>query len=297
MLLVHAHPDDESITTGGTIAYYSQRGFPVTVVTCTLGEAGNVIGDQYAQLVQSAADQLGGYRIGELTAALAELGAEAPLFLGGAGRWRDTGVVGTPSGPTLPASVHPRAFATTGSNAVQELVQILLEVRPLVVVGYDPNGGYRHPDHLRAHQITMAAVDSAAEMGWQTPKVYWSVTDEAVLQSHLEALRTAGQTSATLPPEWRLPRRGELASVPSWSVTTTIDLSDVLEVKLAAMRAHATQISVAPSGRAFALSNQVAQPVLPEEHFTLVRGRLGTVLTDGRERDLFAGLASRIHTG
>ncbi|MFC9996693.1 N-acetyl-1-D-myo-inositol-2-amino-2-deoxy-alpha-D-glucopyranoside deacetylase [Nocardia sp. NPDC127526] len=286
LLLVHAHPDDESITTGGTIAHYRRLGVPVTVVTCTLGEEGEVIGEEFAHLVADRADQLGGYRIHELTGALAALDAAPPRFLGGAGRWRDSGMAGTPS------ARNPRAFVNSGEAAVDALVQVILDLRPRVVVGYDPRGGYGHPDHIRAHEITMAAVDAAADWGWATPKVYWTVTDGAVLAMHTDALkrRTVDQLPGALPRGWRLPHDGELACVPTESVTTTVDVSDALSAKRAALRAHATQVTVAPSGREFALSNDIAQPVLPEEHYILVRGERGPVGPDGREHDLFAGL-------
>ncbi|MCM6775901.1 N-acetyl-1-D-myo-inositol-2-amino-2-deoxy-alpha-D-glucopyranoside deacetylase [Nocardia sp. CDC159] len=294
LVLVHAHPDDETITTGGTIAHYRRRGVPVTVVTCTLGEEGEVIGERWARLVRAQADQLGGFRIGELARALGELGAGPPTFLGGAGRWRDSGMSGTTADPKPMQPPHPRAFVNSGPAAVEALVDILLELRPRVVIGYDPRGGYGHPDHVRAHRVTMDAVDAAAEKGWATPKVYWTVTDATVLRLHTEALarRTVDRLPGALPSGWRLPAEGELPCVPSESVTTAIDVSDVLAAKRAALRAHATQVSVAPSGREFALSNNVAQPVLPEEHYLLVRGRLGPVGADGREHDLFAGLPS-----
>lgn len=286
LLLVHAHPDDESITTGGTIAHYRRRGIPVTVVTCTLGEEGEVIGDEWAQLTAEHADQLGGYRISELVEALAALNAGPPRFLGGAGRWRDSGMAGTP------AAEHPRAFVHSGAAAVDALTAIVLELRPEVVIGYDPRGGYGHPDHIRAHWVTSAAVTAAAEQGWDTPKFYWTVTDGDMLRLYTAALarRTVEGLPGALPRGWRLPAERELASVPSHTVTTTIDVSDSVAAKRAALRAHATQVTVAPSGREFALSNNVAQPILPEEHFVLVRGKRGPVGPDGREHDLFAGL-------
>ncbi|WP_280483234.1 N-acetyl-1-D-myo-inositol-2-amino-2-deoxy-alpha-D-glucopyranoside deacetylase [Nocardia cyriacigeorgica] len=287
LLLVHAHPDDESITTGGTIAHYRRRGIPVTVVTCTLGEEGEVIGEQWAQLTAEHADQLGGYRILELTRALAALDAAPPRLLGGARRRRDSGMAGTPS------AEHPRAFVRSGREAVDALTEIVLELRPRVVVGYDPKGGYGHPDHVRAHEITTAAVHAAAERGWDTPKFYWTVTDADLLKLHTEALarRTVEGLPGALPAGWRLPADGELACVPSSTVTTTVDVSDVLAAKREALRAHATQVTVAPSGREFALSNNIAQPVLPEEHFVLVRGVRGPLGPDGREHDLFAAPA------
>lgn len=287
LLLVHAHPDDESITTGGTIAHYRRRGVPVTVVTCTLGEEGEILGDEWAGLAADRADQLGGYRIAELTRALTELDAGPPCFLGGAGRWRDSGMAGTP------AADHPRAFVRSGEAAAEALVEVILRLRPRVVVTYDPKGGYGHPDHIRAHEVTTAAVRTAAGRGWDTPKLYWTVTDGDSLRDHLRALarRTIDELPGALPPGWRLATDNELACVPADSVTTTIDVADVLTDKRAALRAHATQLTVAPSGREFALTNMVAQPVLPEEHYILARGRIGPRGADGREDDLFAGLA------
>jgi N-acetyl-1-D-myo-inositol-2-amino-2-deoxy-alpha-D-glucopyranoside deacetylase len=285
LLLVHAHPDDETITTGGTIAHYRRLGVPVTVVTCTLGEEGEVMGDRWAGLTADHADQLGGYRIGELTRALAELGAGPPCFLGGAGRWRDSGMAGTP------AAQHPRAFVESGPAAVRALTEVILDLRPRVVVTYDPRGGYGHPDHIRAHRVTTEAVEAAAAQGWDTPKFYWTVTDADILRDHLRALarRTVDGLPGALPPGWRLPAGGELACVPGNSVTTAIDVTESLPRKRAALRAHATQLTVAPSGREFALTNMIAQPVLPEEHYILVRGRAWAGGPDGREDDLFAG--------
>ncbi|MFD3702773.1 N-acetyl-1-D-myo-inositol-2-amino-2-deoxy-alpha-D-glucopyranoside deacetylase [Nocardia sp. NPDC058658] len=286
LLLVHAHPDDETLTTGGTIAHYRARGVPVTVVTCTLGEEGEVIGERWSRLIAAEADQLGGYRIAELTAALSALDAGEPWFLGGPGRWRDSGMAGTPS------AADPRAFVNSGDAAVDELVAVILELRPQVVVTYDPRGGYGHPDHIRAHEITTAAVAAAAEQGWDVPKFYWTVTDGDLLRQHTAALarRTVDELPGALPAGWRLPVEAELAAMSTSGVTTVVDVSDVVSAKRAAMRAHATQVTVAPSGREFALSNNIALPVLPEEHFTLVRGERGPVGADGFEHDLFAGL-------
>ena len=145
LLFVHAHPDDETLTTGATIAHYAALGAEVHVVTCTLGEEGEVIGDRYAQLAVDAADQLGGYRIGELTTALRALGVGEPIFLGGAGRWRDSGMEGTPPR-------HRQRFIDADmGEAVGELVAIIRQLRPHVVVTYDANGGYGHPDHVHTH--------------------------------------------------------------------------------------------------------------------------------------------------
>ncbi|CAM3184960.1 N-acetyl-1-D-myo-inositol-2-amino-2-deoxy-alpha-D-glucopyranoside deacetylase [Prescottella defluvii] len=285
ILFVHAHPDDETLTTGGTIARCAAAGAEVTVVTCTLGEEGEVIGDRWAGLVADRADQLGGFRILELTRALEALGASEPRFLGGAGRWRDSGMAGTPS------VAHPRAFVGADPDeALEALVAVIRELRPQVVVTYDPVGGYGHPDHVRAHHLTTAAVEAAgadvfpgAGAPWDVAKLYWTVTEESALESGIAAIET-------VPDGWRLPEPGELPRVPDGEVTAAVDVAPVMAAKLAGLRAHGTQVTVAPSGTEFALSNDVVQPVLPVEHYVLVRGRSGPVDDDGRETDLFSGL-------
>ncbi|KAA0022613.1 N-acetyl-1-D-myo-inositol-2-amino-2-deoxy-alpha-D-glucopyranoside deacetylase [Antrihabitans cavernicola] len=285
LLLVHAHPDDETITTGGTIARYVREGVDVVVLTCSLGEEGEVIGDEWAHLVADRADQLGGYRILELTRALTALGVAAPRFLVGAGRWRDSGMVGTPS------ASNPRAFVNAEPDeAVGALVALIRELRPQVVVGYDPVGGYGHPDHIQVHRFITAAVDAAGsaqfpEAGepWDPAKFYWTVTEQAALLAGLARI-------GTVPAGWRLPEPGELPSVADESVTTVVDIAPVIDAKRAALAAHATQVTVAPGGTVYALSNNIAQPILTEEHFVLVRGESGPVGPDGREHDLFAGL-------
>ncbi|MFF0815366.1 N-acetyl-1-D-myo-inositol-2-amino-2-deoxy-alpha-D-glucopyranoside deacetylase [Rhodococcus sp. NPDC003318] len=285
LLLVHAHPDDETLTTGGTIARYAAEGAEVTVVTCTLGEEGEVIGDTWAGLVADAADQLGGYRILELTTALARLGAAGPCFLGGAGRWRDSGMVGTA------AAANPRAFVNADlGEVVAALVDVIRDRRPHVVICYDPVGGYGHPDHIRVHEAVTAAVESAGAAGcsaagqpWEVAKLYWTVTEETSLTEGLGCI-------TEFPAHWRLPDPGELPSVPDEQVTTTIDVRAHLAAKVAGFEAHATQVTVSPSGTEYALSNNVVQPILLDEHYVLVRGTLGEVAADGRERDLFAGV-------
>ena len=154
LLFVHAHPDDESLSNGATIAHYTALGAQVRVVTCTLGEEGEVIGDRWAELGVDRADQLGGYRIGELTAALQALGVPAPIYLGGAGRWRDLGMQGTPQ------RRRQRFIDADEREVVGALVAIIREQRGHVVVTYDPNGGYGHPDHVHTHTVTTAAVTS-----------------------------------------------------------------------------------------------------------------------------------------
>jgi N-acetyl-1-D-myo-inositol-2-amino-2-deoxy-alpha-D-glucopyranoside deacetylase len=291
MVLVHAHPDDEAISTGATMARYVADGAHVTLVTCTLGEEGEVLVPELHRLRSEEADQLGGYRIGELSAAMQALGVTDHRFLGQAGRWRDSGMMGTPS------NEHPRCFWRADlAEATRELVTVLREVRPQVVVTYDENGGYGHPDHIQAHRIAMAAVDAVADPSyapetgepWQVAKVYWVALPRSVLQAGIDALRAAGDTTFFAGVE----RADDLPmGVPDELLSTAVDGRDYLDAKMDAMRAHATQISV--EGPFFALSNNVGHKAFGMEYFRLVRG---TAVVDddadnGRETDLFAGLA------
>ncbi len=287
LLLVHAHPDDETITTGGTIARYAEAGVDVVVLTCSLGEEGEVIGDRWAGLVADEADQLGGYRILELTQALSTLGARPPRFLGGAGRWRDSGMAGTA------AASNPRAFVNADADeGLSAMVSVIRDVRPHVVVGYDPAGGYGHPDHQKVHTLVTEAFDVAGsdllpEVGspWSPRKLYWTVTGERQLRDGLAAI-------TQVPEGWRMPDPGELPSIPDDDVTTSIDVSGVFTRKREALTAHATQVTVAPSGTEYALSNGIVQPILPDEQYVLVKGELGEVDGQGRESDLFTGVLS-----
>nr|WP_325052050.1 N-acetyl-1-D-myo-inositol-2-amino-2-deoxy-alpha-D-glucopyranoside deacetylase [Nocardia stercoris] len=290
LLLVHAHPDDETLFTGGTIAHYAARGVPVTVLTCTLGEQGEVIGERYAQLAADQADQLGGYRIAELTAALGALGVNSPRFLGGAGHWRDSGMSGTTADPGLAESAeHPRAFVRSGDEAVQALVDVIDELRPQVVVTYDPRGGYGHPDHIHAHEITMAAVERAAETGWDVPKLYWAILEDPTMKAAGQAMNDRVAAGAVLPAQWIVPPAEALGGFPPEAVSAVIDIADVFEAKVAALRAHATQVTVSEYGLEYALSNNLALPIVAQEAFQLVRGKFAPG-PDGREHDLFAGL-------
>ncbi|MGI9126202.1 MAG: N-acetyl-1-D-myo-inositol-2-amino-2-deoxy-alpha-D-glucopyranoside deacetylase [Mycobacterium sp.] len=277
MLFVHAHPDDETINNGVTIARYAARGAEVTVLTCTLGEEGEVIGERWAQLAVDRADQLGGYRIGELTAALGHLGLPGPRFLGGAGCWRDSGMVGTP------ARRHPR-FADAGDEAVNQLADVMAELRPHVVVTYDPNGGYGHPDHIQAHRVTTAAIETAADR-WRVPKFYWTVASANAFRAALDALGPDDVMD-----DWIRPAADGSVGFTDDQITAAVAGPDFVAAKVAAIAAHATQATVGPTGTAFTLSNKMILPILAEEHYILVSGRPGAVDEKGWESDLLAGL-------
>jgi N-acetyl-1-D-myo-inositol-2-amino-2-deoxy-alpha-D-glucopyranoside deacetylase len=290
LLLVHAHPDDETINNGATMARYVAAGDSVTLLTCTLGEQGEVLVPELAQLAADQADQLGGYRISELRAAMDALGVEDIRFLGGAGRYRDSGMMGTP------ANGHPRAFWNADlDEAVAHAVAVVREVRPQVLVTYDENGGYGHPDHIQAHRVAMAAVDAAAAPGyrpdlgeaWDVAKVYWCCYPRSVLQQGIDAMAAAGDdtffegvTSADDIP----------FGVPDDVVTAAVDGTGFVRQKDSAMRAHPTQIMV--DGPFFALSNNLGLEVLGIEYYRLVKGKRGPAGSgpEGWEDDLFAGV-------
>ncbi|MFB9432349.1 N-acetyl-1-D-myo-inositol-2-amino-2-deoxy-alpha-D-glucopyranoside deacetylase [Streptoalloteichus tenebrarius] len=273
LLLVHAHPDDETLTTGGTIARYAAHGVHVTVVTCTLGEEGEVIPEGLQGLAVDHADQLGGYRVGELRSACAALGVADHRFLGGMGRWRDSGMVG------VDANQHPRAFVVGDpEEQVAALEAVVREVRPQVVVTYGPDGGYGHPDHVRAHEITTEAVRRVGGVD----RFFHTVASRSETEAGVRALAEA----PGLP--FRLPEPGELPTVADELITTAVDVSGHLPAKLSALRAHATQVSVWQDGAghaSYALSNGIAQPVLGHEYYVLADGD-----PTGVEHDLFGGL-------
>jgi N-acetyl-1-D-myo-inositol-2-amino-2-deoxy-alpha-D-glucopyranoside deacetylase len=283
LLLVHAHPDDESINNGATMARYAAEGAHVTLVTCTLGERGEVIPPGLAHLTGEA---LGSHRRTELAAAMDALGVHDFRSLGGPGRHQDSGMMG------LADNDDPRCFWQADlDEAAAELVGVIREVRPQVLVTYDPDGGYGHPDHIQAHRVAMRAADLAAEpdfrpddLGapWTITKIYWNRVPRSVAE---EAFASLKDVLDELP----FPASAAVDDVPGvvddTLITTEIDGTAHAAAKAAAMRAHATQIEVVEPW--FALSNQLAQPVFLVEYYELVRGARSGV----RETDLFAGVS------
>lgn len=283
LLVVHAHPDDETLWTGGMIARYAAAGAAVTLMTCTLGEQGEVLPDELRGLAADRADQLGGYRVAELRAACAVLGVTDQRFLGGIGRWRDSGMVAEPGArASAPAELHPRAFAAgVLDEQVDALVEVLEQVRPQVVVSYGPDGGYGHPDHIRAHQVTMAAAAQRPEVA----RVFWAVHPVSAVAEGIAALHAMPGLPFFLPESQGLP------GVADAEVSTSLDVAAYRTAVLAAMRAHATQIRVWIAGphAAFALCDGVGRPVFDTEYFTLGYGPPA-----GSHDDLFGGLAGPV---
>ncbi len=280
LLLVHAHPDDESIGTGSTMAHYAASGAHVTLVTCTLGEEGEIHVPELAGLAAAEADQLGGYRLAELAHACAELGVTDHRFLGGAGRYRDSGMMG------LPTNGHPRAFwGADLDEAAGHLLEILREVRPQVLITYDENGFYGHPDHIQANRVAMRAVELAAAEGIAPAKVYWTAMPQSVLEAgmtHFEESSDnpfAGISDATDLP----------FCTPDKDIAARIDATEQHAAKEAAMRAHATQIPA--TSWLYSVAGNFGAEFMGVEYFTLAVGTKGPGSGPyGWESDLFAGL-------
>lgn len=280
LLLVHAHPDDETINNGATMAKYAANGVDVTLVTCTRGEEGEVLVDSLLNLASEKDDKLGEHREIELQAAMAELGIKDFRFLGSPNKkWRDSGMMGTPQ------NERPDVFWKADlDEAANELVKVILEIKPQVLITYDEFGGYGHPDHIKAHQVAMRASEIASQQGWQISKIYWNTMPRSVIQMGIDKMKEVGSKFFGAESADELP-----FAKPDELVTSVVNAPEYVVQKLAAMKAHATQISV--DGPFFALSNNLGLSVWADEYYTLVRGEASEPFDDkGREIDLFAGI-------
>ena len=289
ILLVHAHPDDESITTGATMAKYVSEGAKVTLVTCTLGEEGEILVPGLSHLASDKDDKLGEHRITELAAAMEKLNVTDWRILGGAGAFRDSGMIGTP-----PNERKDNFWQADLLEATKHLVKIIREVKPQVLVTYDDFGGYGHPDHIKAHRVATYAVDLAAvpsfalDLGepWEVQKVYWTAFPKSVIRAGIEELKAKGDTSdfATQDPD-NIP-----FACDDELVTSSIDAGDFADAKFAALAAHETQISTDDSF--FALSNNLGNRVMGVEYYRIAKGKVsGPFNEQGHEIDLFNGVA------
>jgi N-acetyl-1-D-myo-inositol-2-amino-2-deoxy-alpha-D-glucopyranoside deacetylase len=281
LLFVHAHPDDESINNGATMAKYAAEGAHVTLVTCTLGEEGEVIPAALGHLTSDRDDALGPHRSGELAAAMAELGVTDHRFLGGPGRYRDSGMMGAPQ------NERPDSFWQADlDEAAGRLVEIVREVRPQVLVTYDPDGGYGHPDHIQAHRVAMRAAQLAARPDFRPElgephdigRIYWNCVPRSVAEEGFARLVAAG-------PEVPFPGVAEVGDVPGvvadGEPVIALDTTAYAGRKAAAMSAHVTQILVHDTF--FALSNELGQPLFTTEYYRPAAGPA----PDPRADDLF----------
>ncbi|MEH1101294.1 N-acetyl-1-D-myo-inositol-2-amino-2-deoxy-alpha-D-glucopyranoside deacetylase [Micromonospora sp. CPCC 205561] len=280
LLLVHAHPDDESIGTGSTMAHYAAAGAHVTLVTCTLGEEGEIHVPALARLAAAEADQLGGWRIAELNAACAALGVTDHRFLGGAGRYRDSGMMG------LATNEHPRAFWQADlDEAAGHLLEVMREVRPQVMVTYDENGFYGHPDHIQAHRVAMRAHELARAEGVAPAKVYWTAMPLSVLEAGMgHFVESSDNPFAGIEDLSELP-----FGTPDEQIAARIDATEQHAAKEAAMRAHATQIP--DDSWLYTIAGSFGGEFMGMEYYTLAVGEKGPGSGPyGWEDDLFAGL-------
>jgi N-acetyl-1-D-myo-inositol-2-amino-2-deoxy-alpha-D-glucopyranoside deacetylase len=280
LLLVHAHPDDETINNGVTMAKYAAQDFGVTLVTCTRGEEGEVLVPELEHLASSREDKLGPHREIELRDAMVALGVTDFRFLGAPiKQWRDSGMMGSE-----PNNRTDNFWNADIDEAAESLVTVILEIKPHVMVTYDEIGGYGHPDHIQAHRVAMRAAELARERGWNIQKIYWNTIPRSIIEQGIEAMKGTGNQFFGVEKAEDFP-----FAQPDELVTTVINGEEYVEKKMAAMRAHPTQIAV--DGPFFALSDNLGFKVWGLEFYRLVYGELaGERNADGREIDLFAGV-------
>ncbi len=296
LLLVHAHPDDESIGQGATMAAYVAQGRGVTLVTCTAGELGEILVPGLEHLAADQDDALGEHRRGELADAMRELGVTDHRFLGGFGRYRDSGMQWHDDGHAIAADdVHENAFAAADlTQAANDLVPVIREVRPQVMVTYDEFGGYGHPDHIQAHRVAMYAAALAAvpsyrpDLGepWEISKIYWGAMSASRMREGLRRLRAAGDLTSFqgLDPDGPLPP----FVTDDANLAAMIDATSFASRKMAALKAHATQIT--QDGPFFAMAGDDGEAVWGVEFYRIAKGARGPLNAEGLETDLFAGL-------
>jgi mycothiol S-conjugate amidase len=279
---VHAHPDDEASKGAATTARYSSEGVRTVLVTCTGGEAGDIL-NPAADTPETRAN-LHAVRMAELHESVRICGYSQLYMLG----YRDSGMAGTPE------NEHPDSFAKADfDEAVGRLVEIIRSERPHVILTYgDDHSGYPHPDHIRTHDITVVAFDAAGDRGrypdlgepWQPLKLYYMGWTLRRVQAVHDAIIKLGKESPYTDrlTEWKSDDERFM---------TRIDIGPWMAVRSKALLAHATQ--VAPDSFWFSLPDEMLTDVYPWEDFIRARS-LVEVETDpdGFEADLFSGIPS-----
>ena len=291
LLLVHAHPDDETIANGATMAAYIAQGVSVTLVTCTRGEEGEVLVPELAHLASSADNTLGDYRVGELDRAMERLNIKDHIFLGAPNKkYRDSGMMGT-----VQNDAPGNFWKTDLDAAAAELVEVIRDRKPQVLVTYDEFGGYGHPDHIKAHQVAMRASELAADSSygtgipWEISKIYWTAVPRSAVKNGLSSkklyMKILLRVFKYVPSKWiTMP-----FVKPDEVVTTEFDGNAYTAAKIAALNEHKTQLIM--DGSKFEFSKNLALEIDGTEYYTLVKGEKAGVLTpQGRETDLFAGV-------
>jgi N-acetyl-1-D-myo-inositol-2-amino-2-deoxy-alpha-D-glucopyranoside deacetylase len=264
LLLVHAHPDDEAISTGGVMMKAKADGHRVVLVTATRGEAGEI----YNMDPESTRPHLGEVREKELEAAARILGVNRGEFLD----YRDSGMVGTPENDD-PRSFHQAPL----DEAAGRLEAVLREERPDVVITYAEDGVYGHPDHIKAHYVTTAALDALAREGWTPKKLYYTAIPRSLMERFM----------SEMPEEARRQDQGiRIVGTPDELVTTRVDVHDYVDKKRKAFAAHVTQND--PNSWFATMADQIYQMVFGTEYYQLARGNPGSAPP---EDDVFAGIS------
>ena len=283
LLTIHAHPDDEASKGAGTVARYRAQGVRTVLVTCTGGEAGDILNP--AMDTPEVRARLHDVRMEELRRAVEAIGYDHLELLG----YRDSGM------PDTPENADPANFANAPlEEAVARVVRIIRQYRPQVIITYgDDQQGYPHPDHLRVHDVTLPAFDAAGdpeaypEAGepWQPLKLYYTVWSRARMVAQHEKFLELGLES---------PYDDRWFSRPSQDhrITTRIDIADFVDVRRKALLAHATQIDP-DSPFWFGLPAEVARTVHPYDEYVLARSLVESELP---EDDLFAGVSAEVTT-
>jgi mycothiol S-conjugate amidase len=281
LLSVHAHPDDESSKGAGTLAYYASRGVETLVVSCTGGEEGRVLNEHLAADAQIMADRdLPGLRRREMARAAEVMGVQH--------RWLGYADSGWPEDGE-PEPVNSFASIPLEISA-EPLVRLIRDFRPQVLITYDEEGGYPHPDHIRTHQISIYARDAAADPtrypdagpAWKISKTYYDrIFNGPRVNSMYDALVARDPDSELV---------AEIANIRRWFdrpdlATTHIPVGDFLETRDEALRSHASQVS--PQSTFFLWPNDLQREVWPWEDFQLVDSEREPVLP---EDDLFSGI-------
>jgi N-acetyl-1-D-myo-inositol-2-amino-2-deoxy-alpha-D-glucopyranoside deacetylase len=277
LLTVHAHPDDETIGTGGVLARYSQAGVNTVLICATDGQLGEIHDPSLDP--EDAKSKLGEIRRGELRCAAQTLGIHDVRFLG----YHDSGMAGTPE------NSDPRAFQNANlDEVVGRIVAIIREVKPQVVITYNENGGYGHPDHIMVHRATVAAFEAAGDATkfavngyapWRPSKLYYAAVPEGRFERMIERMKAAGIPTEEFE---NRPRPANMFT-PEEQITTRIDVTAQVINKRAAMRCHMTQFG--NRGVMLSLPDSVASEFYGQETFVLVRGK-STI----PETDLFSGI-------
>jgi N-acetyl-1-D-myo-inositol-2-amino-2-deoxy-alpha-D-glucopyranoside deacetylase len=294
-LFVHAHPDDETINNGATMARYVAEGRGVTVVTCTAGEMGEVLVPDLGHLAYDQDGGLGERRKQEIAAAMARLGVTDQRWLGEFGRFHDSGMAWHEDGHAIAGEFVPdNAFWSADlTEAADELVKVIRDVRPQVLVTYDEFGGYGHPDHIQAHRVAMYAAMLAGAPAYKLllgephdiAKIYWCAMSESKMRESLRQMREAGDTKTFegMDPD------GEMGPwvTPDELISACVDGTEFVHTKMEALKLHRTQVD--PNGPFF-FGAESGHAFWGEEFYVLVKGARGPVGEHGYETDLFAGL-------